>query len=145
MKYMLRSVVLWMFGGTFYFLIEVLWKIFHNHPENISWTMLVLGIIVSIPLDLCNNSISWEMPLWLQAIWGGTYITISELISGLILNVWLKLNIWDYSNLYGNILGQICPQFTLLWILFAGIGIVMFDWLRYVLYGEERPYYKLKF
>ena len=54
------------------------------------------------------------MPLVLQQLIAATGITVIEFIFGLILNVWLGLNMWDYSNMPGNVLGQICPQFMVL-------------------------------
>lgn len=46
-----------------------------------------------------------------------------ELAAGLILNVWLGLGVWDYSRLPGNILGQICPQYTLAWAALMVVAI----------------------
>ena len=66
-----------------------------------------------------------------------------ELLVGLVLNVWLGLDVWDYSWKWGNLWGQICPKFTLLWCLLAGAMIVLFDWMDYWLGGGERPRYRL--
>ena len=142
MRNLLRSVVLWVFGGTLYFLAEVAWKLVNGRPEDISWTMLVLAAIICIPLDLINERLPWDMPLWVQAIWGGLGITAAELVAGLVLNVWLGLGVWDYSHLYYHLWGQISAVWSALWILVAGAGIVLFDWLRHWLYGERRPTYK---
>ncbi|MCI2105486.1 MAG: putative ABC transporter permease [Intestinimonas sp.] len=141
MRRFLRSLVLWVFGGALYFLLEVAWKLAGGHPERISWTMLVLAAIISIPLDQVNEHLPWDMPLWLQAILGGLGITAAELVTGLILNIRLGLDVWDYSDLPLNLWGQICLPYSLLWVLAAGVGIMMFDWLRYWLYGEKRPEY----
>lgn len=46
-----------------------------------------------------------------------------------------------YSHLAGNILGQICPQFTLLWLVLSVVGIVILDWMRYAVEGGEKPRY----
>ena len=73
---------------------------------------------------------------------GGTAITAAELAAGLVLNVWLGLGIWDYSGLFGNLWGQICPQFWALWCLLAGPVIVAFDWLDYLSGAGDRPSYK---
>lgn len=48
-------------------------------------------------------------------------VTAIELVFGLIFNVWLGMNVWDYSNQPFNILGQICPIFSLIW---AGVALV---------------------
>lgn len=142
MRNLLRSVVLWVFGGAIYFAAEITWKILRGRPEAISWTMLVLAAIICIPLDLINENLTWDMPLWLQAVLGGLGITAVELVAGLVLNIWLGLGIWDYSHLPLNLWGQISLLWSVLWILVAGGGIVLFDWLRYWLYCERRPTYK---
>ena len=49
----------------------------------------------------------------------------------------------SYSNLPGNIMGQICPQYCLLWLPVSLAGIVLDDWLRYWWWGEDLPHYKL--
>ena len=53
------------------------------------------------------------------------------------------LDVWDYSGMPGNILGQICPQYMLLWLPVSLAGIVLDDWIRYRKFGEERPHYRL--
>ena len=50
---------------------------------------------------------------------------------------------WDYSSMPMNLLGQICLPFSLLWILVGIIAVVVDDYLRYWLFGEEKPHYKL--
>ena len=66
-------------------------------------------------------------------------------IAGLVLNVAFGLGIWDYSHLWGNLWGQICPQFSALWCGLCLIFIPVFDWLRYAVTGGERPRYYLAF
>lgn len=141
MRKLLRSMVLWTFGGTLYFLMEVAWKLIFGHPEEISWTMLVLAILLCIPLDLANERLSWCMPLWQQAVLGGLGITAAELAAGVVLNLWLGMDVWDYSDLPFHLWGQISLVWSLVWILAAGVGIVLFDWLRHWLYEEDRPHY----
>lgn len=50
---------------------------------------------------------------------GSIVITSIEFLSGCIVNVWLKMDIWDYSAMPINILGQICPIYSLLWALLS--------------------------
>ena len=53
----------WIFFGALYGGLEILWR-GHTH-----WTMLVLAAVISIPLDIANDTvIPWETPLWLQAV-----------------------------------------------------------------------------
>lgn len=69
--------------------------------------------------------------------------TLAELAAGLVLNVWPDLGIWDYSHLPLNLWGQICVPYTLLWVPLSAVAVVWDDWLRYWLWGEERPHYTI--
>ena len=135
------SMLLWFWAGGVYFFIEVLWKTLRGRPDAISWTMFLLAIILAIPLERCGAEMKWETPLWVQGLVCGTAITAAELAAGLVLNVWLGLGVWDYSGLWGNFLGHVCPQFWLLWCFGSIPSIVILDWLRYAVEGGERPRY----
>ena len=138
------SMLLWFFGGALYFVLEVAYKTATGHPERISWTMLVVAIVLCIPVERCGAELPWECPLWLQAAACAALVTAVELVAGLLLNVWLGLGIWDYSDLPFNFMGQICPQFSLVWWALCLAFIPVFDWLRYAVEGGERPKYCLK-
>lgn len=136
-RHLFDHALRWAVGGCLYGLLEILYR-GHTH-----WTMMVLAALLCVPLDIANEHIPWEWPLWVQAIAGGSIVTAAEFAAGLILNIWLKLGIWDYSALWGNLLGQICPQFWAVWCLLACPVIVAFDWLCYLCdrAGHERPHY----
>ena len=137
------SALLWMWTGGIYFFGEVVWKTSQGRPETISWTMFALAIVLAIPLERFGAELPWEMPLLGQAAICALAITAVEFAAGLFLNVWLGLGVWDYSNLAGNIMGQVCPQFMALWFVLSIVGIVMLDWMRYAVEGGERPHYTL--
>ena len=90
---------------------------------------------------LLNEHIGWDMPFPLQMLIGCLIITGTELIAGIVLNMWLGLNIWDYSNMPLNLWGQICLPFSCLWFFLSGVAIVLDDELRYNMFGEEKPHY----
>lgn len=46
-------------------------------------------------------------------------ITAVELLFGIVFNIILKRNVWDYSKIRGNLWGQICLPYCLLWMLLA--------------------------
>lgn len=121
--------------------MEVIWKTLHGRADSISWTMLLLAVILAIPLERCGAEMPWHASLCLQGIVCGVAITAAELLSGLVLNVWLGLGIWDYSGLPLNFMGQICLPFFGIWCLLSIPGIVILDWLRYAVEGGERPHY----
>ena len=135
------SMLLWSWGGTVYFLLEVAFKTITGHPERISWTMLVVAILLTVPVERCGAQQPWSCPLWLQALCCAALVTAVELVSGLFLNLWLGLDIWDYTDLPGNFLGQICPQYSAVWWVLCLVFIPAFDWLRYAVEGIERPCY----
>ena len=132
-KYLFLGVI----GSIIYMSLEILWRDYTH------WTMGVLGGICFICLGLINEILSWETPLTLQMLIGSTIITILEFITGCIVNLWLGWNVWDYSGLPLNLLGQICLPFSILWYFVSAIGIVVDDYIRYIYFDEERPRYKL--
>ena len=134
---LLKYVFLGVIGGIIYYTLENIWRGYSH------WTMGILGGICFICLGLINELLSWETPLVIQMLIGGTIITVLEFITGCIVNLWLGWNIWDYSDLPLNLLGQICLPFSILWYFISAIGIVIDDYIRYIYFDEERPRYKL--
>ena len=65
---------------------------------------------------------------------GALFITLLEYISGLILNVSLGLEIWDYSELSLNYRGQICLSYSLKWCLITVIGMLFDEFLRHFVF-----------
>ena len=136
MKYLIKYLILLIVGGTAYYGIEVLARGFSH------WTMFLVGGICFILIGIINE-ITPKMPLIQQMLLSAAIITAVEFISGCVLNLWLGLDIWDYSENFGNILGQICPKHTIYWFLLSSVGIVVDDYIRYFLFGEEKPKYTI--
>lgn len=105
--------------------------------------MFLLGGACFVVIGLINEVMPWSMPLWQQALAGTGIVTVLEFLTGCLVNLWLGWEVWDYSTIPGNILGQVCPQYTLLWLPVAVAGIVLDDWLRHWWFGEDRPRYKI--
>lgn len=136
-KLAFKYLVLLLIGGMIYVLIELLFR-GRSH-----FTMFILGGVCFVSVGLINEVLPWDTPFQLQMLLGGSIITVLEFISGCILNLYFGLGIWDYSDQPGNILGQICPLFSLLWVFLSGLAIVLDDYLRYWLFNEEKPHYTL--
>jgi uncharacterized membrane protein len=105
--------------------------------------MFILGGICFVLIGLINEFYSWELPLWKQMLFATIIITVLEFMFGVILNIFLGLNIWDYGNLKFNILGQISLGYSALWFFLSLPAIFLDDWLRWKLFEEEKPRYKL--
>ena len=126
-----------MIGAFLYLFIEILYR------GRTHWTMGVVGGVCFVLIGLINEVFTWGTPLWLQSIIGATIVTVLEFISGVVLNIWLRLGIWDYSQMPFNLLGQICLPFSVIWIGLSVLAIVSDDYLRFYLFDEEKPHYKL--
>ena len=137
------SMLLWSWGGTVYFLLEVAFKTLTGHPERISWTMLVVAILLTIPVERAGEQLLWEVPLWLQALCCAALVTAVELAAGCVINLWLGWDVWDYTAMPGNLWGQICPQYSAIWWVLCLVFIPMFDWLRWAVEGGVRPRYTI--
>lgn len=136
MRRMAKYVYLAYFGGSLYVTFEVFWR-GRSH-----WTMFVLAAVLFLIIGGLNEVwTGWR--LIPQAVTGAGIATVAELVTGCIVNIWLGLNIWDYSDMPGNLLGQICPQFTLLWIALSALAIVLDDIIRWQFFGEDKPHYRL--
>lgn len=132
-----KALVLFLCGAFAYAMIEILWRGYTH------WTMAVLGGLLFLLLGGLNEWMPWEMPLPLQILLGAVLVTSAEFLAGMILNVWLGLGIWDYSDLPYNIAGQICPQFVVAWAGLTLVAILLDDYIRYWFWGEQRPSYTL--
>jgi len=136
-KATLEYLILFAIGGGVYCLIELLWRR-HTH-----WTMFLAGGLCFCLLGAINRRYEYGMSLIAQTVIGGLAITAVEFAFGLVLNVWLKLHIWDYSGLPHNLMGQVCLAYVYLWQWLSLVGIVLNDWTRHWLFGEQRPKYKI--
>ncbi len=137
MKQIFKQIFLYIIGGLIYLLIEILFR-GHTH-----WTMFIIGGLCFTLIGLLNECPNLRLSLIYQGILGSVIITTIELISGIIINIILKWNVWDYSNQPLNLLGQICLPFSLAWIFLAIIAVFVDDILRYIIFKEEIPKYKI--
>ena len=116
--------------------MEILWRGYSHY------SMIICGGICFIYAGLQNEQVEWDYPFWKQVLRVEAFILSAEFITGCIVNLWLGLNVWDYSGLPGNILGQTCPQFALLFLPLSAIAIIVDGFIRWKWLGEEKPRYK---
>ena len=135
-KIFIKYLILFLLGGYTYYGIEILW---HGYSH---YSMIICGGICFIYAGLQNEQVEWDYPFWKQVLRVEAFILSAEFITGCIVNLWLGLDVWDYSGLPGNILGQTCPQFALLFLPLSAIAIIIDDFVRWKWFGEEKPRYK---
>ena len=61
------------------------------------------------------------LPFLLKCVIAGAFITLVEFIVGCVVNLWLRLDVWDYSRCRYNVMGQVCLLFTVLWSGLSGV------------------------
>ena len=109
-------------GAVGYAAIEVIWR-GHTH-----WTMVIAGGVCFIVFSLVEEFFS-ERGMLFKAMLCALGVTAVEFIFGVVFNLIFGMGIWDYSNMPLNILGQICPVFSLMW---AGIAIAFLPLARVI-------------
>lgn len=114
-----RGLALFYWGGVLYGLVEIIWR------GETHWTMLLTGGACFWLLDRLDG-VSGRDPLALRCCKGALLITAAELAAGLFFNRLLRLDVWDYSGRPFNLLGQVCPLYTLYWyfLCYPAFGIL---------------------
>lgn len=127
-----RFVVLFVLGGAGYNLLECLWR-GHTH-----WSMFFLGgscfhLIGKIGEQLHRRS------AWMVGTVCSAAVTFAEFLSGCLLNLHWKLNVWDYSCMPANLYGQICLLYSVLWGLLSLPVVLLYRCLNRALFRRTSP------
>ena len=93
------------------------------------WSMAVAGGICFCIFALIGEHLSSLNKIYIPII-GSLIITAVELVFGVVFNIILKKNVWDYSSMPFNFLGQICLTFSLIWGLLSIVFIPLASALR---------------
>jgi hypothetical protein len=138
MNKILKNYCLFMIFGAIYGLIETIWKGHITH-----WSMFILGGLAGVLIGSINEYIPWDIPFWKQCVIGMILATLLEGIIGIIVNVHFNLGIWHYTELT-FFYNQCSIPFCIAWFFLSGFCIMLDDWFRWQLFGEEKPHYRLK-
>lgn len=106
-------------GGFGYCTIEILWR------GRTHYSMFFAGAIILSTFYYISKASS--LNFWLKCIIGMIIITGVELIFGIVFNIMLKENVWDYSGMPLNLLGQICVPFSLIWLVLSGVAFKLME------------------
>ena len=115
------ELIVFVLGGIFYGLTEVLYRGYTH------WSMVLTGGLVAFTFYMMVPFLL-SMNVFLAALIGAVIVTFYEFSRGVIVNLWLGGDVWDYSALPGNIMGQICPKYTLYWFLLC---LAFFSLIKY--------------
>ena len=108
MRRIKQDTIIFAIGGIVYCLIEILWRGYTH------WAMGIVGGVCFLLLYRLYGKIK-SVSLWAKCAAGSVIITFIEFISGCIINIYFGMNVWDYSSLPANIMGQVCLLYSVLW------------------------------
>lgn len=140
-KHIIRKIVLFLLCSVIYCGIEIVYRGWTH------WSMALLsGILGVLCIDTPNNIFGYDLDYSLQVLASTIICTIGEGITGLVVNVKMGLNVWDYSTLpFTFFWGQCNLFFVFAWALIIGLfGIFFCDaYWYYICKDNEQPYYKI--
>ena len=113
MKSIKKYGLFFIIGAIGYASIETIWRGYTH------WSMVIAGGLAFVMFSVVSQYLEGRS-IFLKAAVCALGVTAIEFIFGVVFNLWLKMDVWDYSYMPFHILGQICPTFTLIW---AGLAI----------------------
>lgn len=114
------ELTLFSIGAVGYGLLEIIWRGFTH------WSMLTAGGICFLFFSKIGKRLK-NVNLLIKGLVGSAFITSIEFIFGIIFNIILKKNIWDYSKMPFNLCGQICIAYSAIWTVISIICIPFAD------------------
>lgn len=112
-----KYIIIFGLGAFIYGAIEVIVRGYTH------WTMALTGGAVMALFMLINRS--RDVNILLRCLLGALVITSLEFAVGAVVNLGLGWDVWDYSEKPFNIMGQICPLFTLGWLTLSLPGFML--------------------
>ncbi len=130
MKYLVIISTLFVIGSLMGWVIELFFRRFVSQKKWMNpgfltgpylpiygFGVAVLYGVSNVPLGITNQVID----IIVRVIIIGVGMTLIEFIAGLIFIKGCKIKLWDYSNRKGNIMGIICPSFSLIWLVVGSL------------------------
>ena len=130
MKYLVIISTLFVIGSLIGWIIELFFRRFVSQKKWMNpgfltgpylpiygFGVLALYAVSNIPLGITNQIID----IIVRILIIGVAMTVVEFIAGLIFIKGLKVKLWDYSKRKGNIMGIICPSFSLIWLVVGSL------------------------
>ena len=115
--------VIFLLGGVIYSAVEVVTRGFTH------WSMTIAGGIC-LMIIYHHFLTHHDDGILSHCLFGMTTITSVEFVFGVIFNMILGWNVWDYSNMYLNFMGQICPSFSAAWFLISVPAVMICEAVR---------------
>lgn len=107
-------VFAFLIGSFLYSLIEISTRGFTH------WSMTITGGICLAYIYIVSTET--QMNMFFKCAAGAVFITAIEFTVGYIVNIKLRWNVWDYSDMPLNLMGQICIPFSGVWFFLCYVG-----------------------
>ena len=117
----MEFLTVYLMGAVLYGGIELLFRGWTH------WTMLLLGGLCFTVMYLLSAA---PLPFWAKLLLSALCITVLEFCAGYLVNITLGWQVWDYSANAMNVMGQICPLYTLIWLLLSVPGLLLCSFMR---------------
>ena len=130
MKYLITIATLFVIGSMVGWVIELFFRRFVSQKKWVNPGFLTgpylpiygFGVIVLYAISNINFGIENQiLDVVIKIAIIGIGMMVIEFIAGLIFIKGMKIKLWDYSNRKGNIMGIICPSFSIIWLLVGSL------------------------
>ena len=130
MKYIVLSSTLFVVGSLIGWIIELFFRRFVSQKKWMNPGFLtgpylpIYGFGVLVLYGVSNLSLgipNQVLDVIIHILIIGVGMTLIEFVAGLIFIKGFKVKLWDYSNRKGNIMGIICPSFSLIWLVVGSL------------------------
>ena len=130
MKYLVIISTLFVIGSLLGWVIELFFRRFVSQKKWMNPGFLtgpylpIYGFGVMVLYGVSNIPLGIEIKvvdIIVHILVIGLGMTLIEFIAGLIFIKGFKVKLWDYSDRKGNIMGIICPSFSLIWLVVGSL------------------------
>ena len=133
MSMMLTLAFLFLIGSVLGWILELLFRNLTQHPDKIvnpgfctgpylpiyGFGLCALYLLASLEQYSLIPDPFWNKVMLFAAMAVG--MTLIEYIAGVFCLKYLKVRLWDYSDLWGNVQGVICPLFSFFWAILGAM------------------------
>ena len=133
MSMMLTLAFLFFIGSVLGWVLELLFRNLTQHPDKIvnpgfctgpylpiyGFGLCALYLLASLEQYSLIPDPFWNKVMLFAAMAVG--MTLIEYLAGVFCLKYLKVRLWDYSDLWGNIQGIICPLFSFFWAVLGAM------------------------
>lgn len=133
MSMMLTLAFLFFIGSVLGWVLELLFRNLTQHPDKIvnpgfctgpylpiyGFGLCALYLLASLEQYSLIPDPFWNKVMLFAAMAVG--MTLIEYLAGVFCLKYLKVRLWDYSDLWGNVQGIICPLFSFFWAILGAM------------------------